>query len=238
LVALTIRSRSCEWLIRVDLTRSAGARRTAALVKGFRTPASHWRAGVHGGRRPKSLEGGNRGGVCAGGGVGLWGFSAGVCFDASSSSRQGRLSTFGRSYIAKAHMHPGCTGEPAKAPVWYLSTKSSSRTDRKSRPTARRARRSRRSGSRAASMSWPGNYGSIRCRCARCWRQPPRNARIGPAASITGDGSAAEGPMVRRLSPGGSRIRTLRPTLNASVPRGATWVPRTAPGFGVAPPLS
>src|SRR3984893_13482363 len=36
--------------------------RTAALVKGFRTPASHWREGVHGGRRPKSLEGGNRGG--------------------------------------------------------------------------------------------------------------------------------------------------------------------------------
>ena len=33
----------------------------AALVKGFRTPASHWREGVHGGRRPKSLEGGNRG---------------------------------------------------------------------------------------------------------------------------------------------------------------------------------
>ena len=32
------------------------------IVKGFRTPASHWREGVHGGRRPKSLEGGNRGG--------------------------------------------------------------------------------------------------------------------------------------------------------------------------------
>ena len=64
----------------------------SGIVKGFRTPASHWRAGVHGGRRPKSLEGGNRGGVCAGGGVGLWGFSAGVCFDVSSSSRQGRLS--------------------------------------------------------------------------------------------------------------------------------------------------
>src|SRR5947209_6397156 len=65
---------------------------TAGIVKGFRTPASHWRAGVYGGRRPKSLEGGNRGGVCAGGGVGLWGFSAGVCFDVSSSSRGGRLS--------------------------------------------------------------------------------------------------------------------------------------------------
>jgi hypothetical protein len=41
-----------------------------------------------------------------------------------------------------------------------------------------------------------------------------------------------------RLIPGAKEIRTLRPTLNASVPRGATWVPRTAPGFGVAPPSS
>jgi hypothetical protein len=47
-----------------------------------------------------------------------------------------------------------------------------------------------------------------------------------------------EGPRVRRLSAGAKEIRTLRPTLNASVPRGATWVPRTAPGFGVAPPSS
>jgi len=31
---------------------------------------------MHGGRRPKSLEGGNRGGVCACGCVGLWGFKA------------------------------------------------------------------------------------------------------------------------------------------------------------------
>src|SRR5205807_8914806 len=31
------------------------------IVKGFRTPASHGRVGMHGGRRPKSLEGGNRG---------------------------------------------------------------------------------------------------------------------------------------------------------------------------------
>src|SRR6516165_9720139 len=30
------------------------------------------------GRRPKSLRGGSRGGVCAGGGVGLWGLSADV----------------------------------------------------------------------------------------------------------------------------------------------------------------
>jgi hypothetical protein len=41
-----------------------------------------------------------------------------------------------------------------------------------------------------------------------------------------------------RLGAGAKEIRTLRPTLNASVPRGATWVPRTAPGFGVAPPAS
>jgi hypothetical protein len=34
------------------------------------------------GRRPKSLRGGNRGGVCAGGGVGQWGFSADVGPDA------------------------------------------------------------------------------------------------------------------------------------------------------------
>jgi hypothetical protein len=33
----------------------------SSSVKGFRTPASDC-AGVHGGRRPKSLEGGNRGG--------------------------------------------------------------------------------------------------------------------------------------------------------------------------------
>jgi len=33
-----------------------------AIVKGFRMPARHRRVGVHGGRRPKSLEGGNRGG--------------------------------------------------------------------------------------------------------------------------------------------------------------------------------
>src|SRR6516164_4238089 len=31
------------------------------------------REGLHGGRRPKSLEGGNRGGVRADAGVGLWG---------------------------------------------------------------------------------------------------------------------------------------------------------------------
>jgi hypothetical protein len=39
----------------------------------------------------------------------------------------------------------------------------------------------------------------------------------------------------RRLPAGAKEIRTLRPTMNASVPRGARWVPRTAPSFGVAP---
>jgi len=52
--------------------------------------------------------------------------------------------------------------------------------------------------------------------------------RIGPAVLRDQAGSL--------LPAGAKEIRTLRPTLNASVPRGATWVPRTAPGFGVAPP--
>jgi hypothetical protein len=34
--------------------------KSTAVVKGFRTPDSHWREGMHGGRRPKSLEGGPR----------------------------------------------------------------------------------------------------------------------------------------------------------------------------------
>jgi hypothetical protein len=33
------------------------------IVKGIRMPARRRREGMHGGRRPKSLEGGNRGGV-------------------------------------------------------------------------------------------------------------------------------------------------------------------------------
>jgi hypothetical protein len=53
----------------------------SGFVKGFRTPASHWHDEILGGRRPKSLKGGNRGGVCTGSGVGLWGFGAGVCAD-------------------------------------------------------------------------------------------------------------------------------------------------------------
>jgi hypothetical protein len=55
----------------------------SGIVKGFRTPARRRRGTMHGGRRPKSLEGGNRGEVCAGGGVRLWGFSGGVCCDFS-----------------------------------------------------------------------------------------------------------------------------------------------------------
>ena len=61
-----------------ELGRFLVTKRTADIVKGFRTPAGHGRDEGLGGRRPKSIEGGNRGGVCASGGVGLWGFSARV----------------------------------------------------------------------------------------------------------------------------------------------------------------
>jgi len=44
------------------------------------------------GRRPKTLRGGNRGGVCGGSGVGLWGFSACVCPHLSVSNGDPRLS--------------------------------------------------------------------------------------------------------------------------------------------------
>jgi ubiquinone/menaquinone biosynthesis C-methylase UbiE len=59
----------------------------AAPVKGFRTPAGHGRDEGRGGRRPKSLEGGNRGGFCAGDGVGLWGFSRSAWLDFSAADR-------------------------------------------------------------------------------------------------------------------------------------------------------
>ena len=63
----------------------------SAIVKGFRTPASQWRDEMLGGRRPKSLRGGNRGGVCAGSGVGLWRFS--LCMPRSLDFERGsRLS--------------------------------------------------------------------------------------------------------------------------------------------------
>ena len=61
-----------------DLPRSKVSAGRSAIVKGFRMTARHRREGVHGGRRPKSLEGGNRGGVRDGGGVDLRGFDAGA----------------------------------------------------------------------------------------------------------------------------------------------------------------
>jgi hypothetical protein len=61
----------------------------SAFVKGFRTPASRGRGRMHGGRRLKSLEGGNRGGVCAGGDVSLWRFHANVRSDFSVPDRDG-----------------------------------------------------------------------------------------------------------------------------------------------------
>ena len=39
---------------------SVRRRGRSGIVKGFRMPASHRAEGLHGGRRPKSLEGGNR----------------------------------------------------------------------------------------------------------------------------------------------------------------------------------
>ena len=62
--------------VEVDFTSRPSSRRMSVLVKGFRMPARRSREGTHRGRRPKSLEGGKRGGVLAGGGVSLWGFDA------------------------------------------------------------------------------------------------------------------------------------------------------------------
>jgi hypothetical protein len=78
------RARRARWDPRPDGVslscdlRSAVRAGRSGIVKGFRMPARHRRKGMHGGRRPKSLEGGNRGGVCDGGGVDLWGFGAGA----------------------------------------------------------------------------------------------------------------------------------------------------------------
>src|SRR6516225_6953675 len=72
---------------RAHSRRSASAPGTAPCVKGFRTPASQWRDEMLGGRRPKSLRGGNRGGVCAGSGVGLWRFS--LCMPRSLDIERG-----------------------------------------------------------------------------------------------------------------------------------------------------
>ena len=57
----------------------AGPLRTAAIVKGFRMPASHCAKGcTEAGVRKASKEE-TAGGVCAGGSVGLWGFKARFC---------------------------------------------------------------------------------------------------------------------------------------------------------------
>ena len=54
-------------------------RRTTAIVKGFRMPASHCARGcTEAGVRKASKEE-TAGGVCAGGSVGLWGFKARFC---------------------------------------------------------------------------------------------------------------------------------------------------------------
>jgi len=59
------------------------------FVKGFRTPAIRRREGMHEGRRPKSLEGGNRGGSWRRRWCRLWGFSAVPRFDLIFRSRIG-----------------------------------------------------------------------------------------------------------------------------------------------------
>jgi hypothetical protein len=45
----------------------------SGIVKGFRMPAGDRTEWLHGGRRPKSLEGGNRGGARTDADVDLWG---------------------------------------------------------------------------------------------------------------------------------------------------------------------
>jgi hypothetical protein len=76
---------------------------------------------MHGGRRPKSLEGGNRGEVCAGGGVRLWGFSAGVCSDFSISNGKlidGMSGILGyvRAYRPMALSSPAVVGAAESTP--------------------------------------------------------------------------------------------------------------------------
>jgi hypothetical protein len=82
-----VRRRPRERLFMPQLGHSGFAIGTALHVKGFRTPASQWRDEMLGGRRPKSLRGGNRGGVCAGSGVGLWRFS--LCMPRSLDIERG-----------------------------------------------------------------------------------------------------------------------------------------------------
>jgi hypothetical protein len=76
---LPTRDLPTRWPFRaVESGQSPAAQPMTVTVKGFRMPARRRREGMHGGRRPKSLEGGNRGGVRIGGGVRLWRFSADV----------------------------------------------------------------------------------------------------------------------------------------------------------------
>ena len=72
---------------KLGFSTEALVRRTGLHVKGFRTPASQWRDEMLGGRRPKSLRGGNRGEVSAGSGVGLWRFS--LCMPRSLDIERG-----------------------------------------------------------------------------------------------------------------------------------------------------
>src|SRR6516162_2632530 len=65
-----------EGPLRVEPCRSISVPRPAGIVKGFRMPASHCARGcTEAGVRKASKEE-TAGGVCAGGGVGLWGFKA------------------------------------------------------------------------------------------------------------------------------------------------------------------
>ena len=50
----------------LELSLFPSVRQMAAIVKAFRMSAGRRREGMHGGRRPKSLEGRNRGGVRTG----------------------------------------------------------------------------------------------------------------------------------------------------------------------------
>src|SRR5262249_59369561 len=83
------------------------------IVKGFRMAARDRREGMHGSKRPKSLEGGNRGGVRDGGGVDLWGFGAGAGCDLSVPNRDDGWVTSGALVLAALD---------AMGPViWYSS---------------------------------------------------------------------------------------------------------------------
>jgi hypothetical protein len=79
-------------------------RRTTTFVKGFRTPVRYGRGRMHGGRRPKSLEGGNRGGSLRRRWCQSIGFNANVRSDFSVPDRDdGRA-----SYREAGFGRPGC----------------------------------------------------------------------------------------------------------------------------------